>query len=293
MPAELIADTRCGTGESPVWSVAEQALYWADIPTGRLWRWQAGTLSHWQGDEMLACMARAADGQGWIAGMQSGLFRLRPQDGGRLTAERLAAVAHARSGMRFNDGRCDRQGRFWAGTMLMDMAAAAPVGALYRYSAAEGLSEVLDGFITPNGLGFSPDGRTMYLSDSHPSVQTVWAFDYDTDTGTPHHRRVFIDFKPLPGRPDGAAVDADGCYWICGNDAGLVHRFTPDGRLDRSLPVPVKKPAMCAFGGAGLDTLFVTSIRPDGIDLSDQPLAGGVFALHPGVRGLEEPACRA
>ena len=117
MPAELIADTRCGTGESPVWSVAEQALYWADIPTGRLWRWQAGTLSHWQGDEMLACMARAADGQGWIAGMQSGLFRLRPQDGGRLTAERLAAVAHARGGMRFNDGRCDRQGRFWAGTI--------------------------------------------------------------------------------------------------------------------------------------------------------------------------------
>jgi sugar lactone lactonase YvrE len=96
--------------------------------------------------------------------------------------------------------------------------------------------------------------------------------------------------RPLPGRPDGAAVDADGCYWICGNDAGLVHRFTPDGRLDRSLAVPVKKPAMCAFGGAGLDQLFVTSIRPGG-DLADQPLAGGLFALRPGVRGLAEPAC--
>jgi sugar lactone lactonase YvrE len=93
-----------------------------------------------------------------------------------------------------------------------------------------------------------------------------------------------------PGRPDGAAVDADGCYWICANDAGLVHRFTPDGRLDRSLAVPVKKPAMCAFGGAGLDTLFVTSIRPGGVDLSDQPLAGGLFALRPGVCGLPEPA---
>ena len=88
-----------------------------------------------------------------------------------------------------------------------------------------------------------------------------------------------------------AAVDADGCYWICGNDAGLVHRFTPAGKLDRSLAVPVKKPAMCAFGGAGLDTLFVTSIRPGGdVDLSDQPLAGSVFALRPGVRGLPEPA---
>jgi sugar lactone lactonase YvrE len=92
----------------------------------------------------------------------------------------------------------------------------------------------------------------------------------------------------LPGRPDGAAVDAEGCYWVCGNDAGLVHRFTPAGKLDLSLAVPVKKPAMCAFGGAQLDTLFVTSIRPEGIDLSDQPLAGGVFALRPGVSGLAE-----
>ena len=130
----------------------------------------------------------------------------------------------------------------------------------------------------------------MYLSDSHPSVQTIWAFDYDTATATPSNRRVFVDMKPLPGRPDGAAVDADGCYWICGNDAGLVHRFTPDGKLDKSLAVPVKKPAMCAFGGANLDVLYVTSIRPDGVDVSDQPLAGGVFALRPGVQGLAEPA---
>jgi len=131
----------------------------------------------------------------------------------------------------------------------------------------------------------------MYLSDSHPNVQAVWAFDYDTSSGTPHNRRLFVDMKPLPGRPDGAAVDADGCYWICGNDAGLIHRFTPEGQLDRSLAVPVKKPAMCAFGGSALDTLFVTSIRPGG-DLSDQPLAGGVFALNPGVKGLPEPECR-
>ncbi len=120
-------------------------------------------------------------------------------------------------------------------------------------------------------------------------MQTVWAFDYDTDTGTPSNRRVFVDMRALPGRPDGAAIDADGCYWICGNDAGLIHRFTPAGELDLSLAVPVKKPAMCAFGGPKLDTLFVTSIRPGGIDLSDQPLAGGVFALRPGTQGIEEP----
>jgi sugar lactone lactonase YvrE len=192
--------------------------------------------------------------------------------------------------MRFNDGRCDRQGRFWAGTMLMDMAAGSRVGRLYRHDkGAEAPTAQLDDLIVPNGLGFSPDGRTMYLSDSHPSVQTIWAFDYDTASGTPTNRRVFVDMKPLPGRPDGAAVDADGCYWICGNDAGLVHRFTPEGRLDRSLEVPVKKPAMCAFGGPKLDTLFVTSIRPGG-DLSDQPLAGGLFALRPGTLGIAEPA---
>jgi sugar lactone lactonase YvrE len=128
----------------------------------------------------------------------------------------------------------------------------------------------------------------MYLSDSHPLVQQIWAFDYDTDSGTPSNRRLFVDMNQFAGRPDGAAVDAEGCYWICANDAGLIHRFTPDGRLDRSLAVPVKKPSMCAFGGSRLDTLFVTSIRP-GDDHDEQSLAGGVFALNPGVKGLPEP----
>ena len=175
--------------------------------------------------------------------------------------------------------------------MLMDMAQALPAGALYGLEANGELKAILSDLIVPNGLAFSPDGRTMYLSDSHPSVQRIWAFDYDTATGTPSNRRLFVDMNPLPGRPDGAAVDEDGCYWICGNDAGMIHRFTPAGKLDRSLELPVKKPAMCAFGGPGLDTLYVTSIRPDNIDLSDQPLAGGLFALRPGVRGLPEPAC--
>jgi len=289
--AELVVDARCGTGESPVWSVAESALYWVDIPGRALHRWSAAGHTQWASDEMPACIAPRADLPGsWIAGMESGLFSLTPQDDGTLAATRLADVAHARSGMRFNDGRCDRQGRFWAGTMLMDMAAGARVGRLYRHHKGSlAASLQLDDLIVPNGLAFSPDGRTMYLSDSHPSVQTVWAFDYDIATGTPSKRRVFVDMKPLPGRPDGAAVDADGCYWICGNDAGQVHRFTPEGRLDRSLEVPAKKPAMCAFGGPKLDTLFVTSIRPGG-DLSDQPLAGGVFALRPGTQGIAEPA---
>ncbi|HSC83629.1 MAG TPA: SMP-30/gluconolactonase/LRE family protein [Pseudomonas sp.] len=289
MQAELIFDARNGVGESPVWNTDEQALYWADIPAARLHRWSAATaqVHSWQGEEMLACIARRADGQGWIAGMQSGIFQLQPQADGSLASTLLASVEHALPGMRFNDGRCDRQGRFWAGSMLLDMAAGIPAGVLYRYADGQ-LHAYLDDLIVPNGLAFSPDGDTMYLSDSHPDVQAIWAFDYDIDSGTPSNRRLFVDMRQHLGRPDGAAVDAEGCYWICGNDAGLIHRFTPAGKLDRSLSVPVKKPAMCAFGGADLSTLFVTSIRPAG-DLADQPLAGGVFALRPGVQGLPEP----
>ena len=291
MQAELIVDARNAVGESPVWVSEENALYWVDIPAGGLQRWSAdtGQVDAWKTPQMLACIARHRDG-GWVAGMESGFFRLHPRHDGSLDSEPLAQVEHARTDMRLNDGRCDRQGRFWAGSMVLNMGANAAEGALYRYSAGQPgpLDARLSGFIVPNGLGFSPDGRTLYLSDSHPQVQQIWAFDYDIDTGTPSNRRVFVDMNQYEGRPDGAAVDADGCYWICANDAGLIHRFTPDGRLDRSLAVPVKKPTMCAFGGPRLDTLFVTSIRP-GDDHDRQSLAGGVFALDPGVKGLPEP----
>jgi sugar lactone lactonase YvrE len=291
--AELVLDCRNATGESPVWHVAEQALYWVDIPARQLCRWLAATgrLTSWLAPEMLACIASCGPATNWVAGLETGVFELRLHEDGRLDSKCLAAVRHELDGMRFNDGRCDRQGRFVAGTMVRDMALGSGAGCVYSYEKESGLKKILSGLITPNGLAFSPDGRTMYLSDSHPSVQMIWAFDYDTATGMPSRRRVFVDMHALPGRPDGAAVDEDGCYWSCGNDAGLVHRFTPDGKLDRSLAVPVRKPAMCAFGGAGLDTLFVTSIRPAGVDLSDQPLAGGLFALRPGVRGLPEAAC--
>jgi sugar lactone lactonase YvrE len=292
MAAELVFDARNAVGESPVWVASEQALYWVDIPACRLHRWQAadGEVRHWSAAEMLGCIAPLAVG-GWLCAMESGVFHLEPDPHGRLQGPRVAPVRHELPGMRFNDGRCDRQGRFRAGTMLMDMAAARPVGVLYALTAGGTLESLADDLIVPNGLAFSPDGRTMYLSDSHPLVQRIWAYDYDTASGTPSHRRLFVDMTPLPGRPDGAAVDEDGCYWSCANDAGLVHRFTPEGRLDRSLELPVRKPAMCAFGGPGLDTLYVTSIRPAGVDLSDQPLAGGLFALRPGVRGLAEPRC--
>ncbi|QHD07798.1 SMP-30/gluconolactonase/LRE family protein [Pseudomonas sp. R76] len=288
MTAELIVDARNVVGECPVWVPEESALYWVDIPNGGLQRWSAATghIAAWTAPQMLACIARTTAGN-WVAGMETGFFQLTPHNDGSLDTTPLASVEHPRADMRLNDGRCDRQGRFWAGSMVLNMGLNAAEGTLYRYASGSAPHAQLNGFITLNGLAFSPDGRTMYASDSHPLVQQIWAFDYDTETGTPSNRRVFVDMQPLPGRPDGAAVDADGCYWICANDAGLIHRFTPEGRLDRSLSVPVKKPSMCAFGGSRLDTLFVTSIRDD---QSEQSLSGGVFALNPGVQGLPEPS---
>ncbi|TKK32774.1 gluconolactonase [Pseudomonas sp. CFBP13528] len=287
MSAELIVDARNAVGECPVWVPEENTLYWVDIPNGRLQRWNAATgqVATWQAPQMLACIARTDSGN-WVAGMECGFFQLTPHSDGSLDTLCLAEVEHPRAGMRLNDGRCDRQGRFWAGSMVMDMGLNAAEGTLYRYASGSAPHAQLGGFITLNGLAFSPDGRTMYASDSHPLVQQIWAFDYDIDTGTPSNRRVFVDMHRHLGRPDGAAVDADGCYWICANDAGLVHRFTPDGRLDQSHHVPVKKPTMCAFGGSRLDTLYVTSIRDDP---SEQSMSGGVFALNPGVQGLPEP----
>ncbi|MEJ5059048.1 MULTISPECIES: SMP-30/gluconolactonase/LRE family protein [unclassified Pseudomonas] len=295
MQAELIVDARNAVGESPVWVPEENALYWVDIPAGGLQRWDAetGHVNAWKTPEMLACIVRHPDG-GWVAGMESGFFRLRAHNDGSLDSDLLASVEHVRPDMRLNDGRCDRQGRFWASSMVLNMGANAANGTLYRYSAGQRgpLAAQMGRLLVPNGLAFSPDGGTMYLSDSHPLSQQIWAFDYDIDSGTPSNRRVFVDMNQFCGRPDGAAVDAEGCYWICANDAGLIHRFTPDGRLDRSLTVPVKKPTMCAFGGSRLDTLFVTSIRP-GDDHDEQSLAGGVFALDPGVKGLPEPVFNA
>jgi sugar lactone lactonase YvrE len=192
--------------------------------------------------------------------------------------------------MRFNDGRCDRAGRFWVSSMVRDMSLAAADGALYRFDG-RGLSQPLvRGLVTGNGLAFSPAGDRLYLSDSHPGVQRIWRYTLHDD-GSLGPRRDFVDMTAYPGRPDGAAVDADGGYWICGNDAGALLRFTPDGRLDRALALPVSKPSMCAFGGARLDELFVTSIVParpaPGFDAA---LDGAVLVLHPGVRGMAEAA---
>ena len=289
---ERLTDPVYSVGESPVWRAAESALYWVDIPGKRICRLQVetGVLDTWNTIDMAACIAFRHDGT-LVAGMEDGVYSLRLLAEGKVETTQLAAPVLPMTNMRFNDGRCDRQGRFWAGTMHMDMAAAHAVGSLYRYTASDGLSSAIaTGLLTQNGLAWSPSGDLMYLSDSHPKSQLVWVFDYDIASGSPRNRRVFVDMNQYPGRPDGAAVDVDGCYWTCANDAGQLLRFTPTGKLDRSITLPVKKPSMCAFGGSHFDTLYVTSIRPGNeADLLDQPNAGAVFAVHPGIQGLPEP----
>ncbi|WP_206953636.1 SMP-30/gluconolactonase/LRE family protein [Trinickia acidisoli] len=292
---------RSAVGESPVWRASQNALYWVDIPAQTLARYEVSNerRTEWLLPERVGCIAFDRNGT-VLAALETGLFALTlhepapatarsgdmPAHCGTLTTRRLASVTHDAERMRFNDGRCDRQGRFWAGTMVQDAPPPHPAGKLYRYEANTGLSApIVEGLCTQNGLAWSPDGRTMYLSDSHPSSRVIWTFDYDIDDGVPTNRRVFADLHDYAGRPDGAAIDAEGCYWICANDAGLLLRFAPDGRLDRKLALPASKPSMCAFGGPGFDTLFVTTICPNPVSEHD----GYVFAMHPGVRGLPEP----
>jgi sugar lactone lactonase YvrE len=292
IPIDRLTDPICSVGESPLWRGEESALYWVDITGKRVHRLHLPTSRHdaWTTAEMVACIALGRNGT-LIAGMETGIFSLSLQSDGVVAATPLASLTMPMVRMRFNDGRCDRQGRFWAGTMHMDMAAAHAVGSLYRMTCKDGLSApAVTGLLTQNGLAWSPDGKRMYLSDSHPHSRQIWQFDYDVSTGTPGNRRHFVDMSLYPpGRPDGAAVDTDGCYWTCANDAGQLLRFTPQGVLDRAVELPVRKPAMCAFGGPQMDTLFVTSIRPSQQeDLIDQPLAGAVFALRPGYQGIPE-----
>ena len=135
-----------------------------------------------------------------------------------------------------------------------------------------------------NGLAFSPEGRILYHSDSYPTVRTVWAWDFDPADGRISNRRVFIDTHGMPGRPDGGCCDADGCYWMTGNDGWEILRLTPAGRVDRRIALPIAKPSMVAFGGRALDVLYITSIRP--ADVTAQPQAGSLFALRPGTRDL-------
>lgn len=281
-PCACVVDCRAVLGEGPVWVVAEQALYWVDIKGFRIMRRDAaGEVTQWPTPMRVGSVAPHADG-GLIAGTEHGFARVDPASG---RFDILADPEAERRTNRFNDGKVDRAGRFWAGTM--DDTERAATGALYRLEADAAPVRVDDGYRVTNGPAFSRDGRVMYHTDS--ALQTVYAFDLD-EHGTPANKRVFAQFGNEHGYPDGMTVDADDHLWIAFWDGWCVRRLSPDGDVVATIAVPVQRPTSVAFGGAGLDQLFVTSARVGLADeaMSAQPLAGGLFMLRPGVAGLPE-----
>ena len=286
---ECVLDVKAELGECPVWCVEERALYWIDIPAGRLNRFEtsSGRNRVWTLPEPIGSFALCDDGAVLLA-LKSGLWRYD------LVTEQRVPLAHPEAHLpnnRLNDGRCDRQGRFWVGSMEDPVDPARPQGSLYCFTADRRCTPMVGGLFVANGLAFSPDGRILYHSDSFRAVRRIWAWDLDIDNGVIGNRRVFVDTEGMPGRPDGGAVDADGCYWMAGNDGWEIVRFTPQGRIDRRIALPVAKPSMLAFGGPRLDVIYVTSIRPrEGLE--DQPLAGSLFAIEAGIKGLPEPRFR-
>jgi sugar lactone lactonase YvrE len=280
-----VLDARARLGEGPVWDAREQALYWVDIRAPALHRFdpETGATRAWPMPEAIGAAALREAG-GALVALRSGLHRLDLETG---SLELVCAPEPDRADNRLNDGRCDRQGRFWVGSM--NDQSRVPTGALYRADADGRCHRVLDGITVPNGLAWSPDGRVMYFADT--PTRTIWAFDFDPVAGIPSRRRVFATVPDGAGYPDGATVDADGFLWSANWDGWQVTRYAPDGRPDRIVRLPVQRPTSCAFGGTALDVLYVTSaatrLTPE--ELARGPLAGGVFVVKAGVRGLPEP----
>ncbi|MEM9221596.1 MAG: SMP-30/gluconolactonase/LRE family protein [Pseudomonadota bacterium] len=285
MNVEPVLEVAVECGESPVWAGEERALYFTDIPGKALHRFEPATGTHasWDMPEEL-CAFALAEGGGFIGAMRSGFARLNLERG---TVDYLARPEADKPENRLNDGRCDRQGRFWAGSMHLPRTERA--GTLYRLGPAGEAQAMAGDVIVSNGLAFSPDSQIMYWSDSRSSV--VYAFDFDADTGDVANRRVFFETSETQGRPDGAAIDAEGFYWSACFLGGRILRIAPDGTLDREVLVPVRDVTMVAFGGDDLSTLFVTTSREalSPAEREETPLAGALFAFDPGVRGLPEP----
>ena len=286
LKAERLVACGNAVGESPVWDATNEQLLWLDIPKGRVQALAGGQVQSWDRPTMIGSITLAAGG-GLIAGTQEGFVALRLEGGG-LVEHEVAAVLAGQAGMRMNDGACDRQGRFWSGSLRLQPAAGDPAGRLYRLDGRVA-EPVLDGFVIQNGLAWSPDGQTMYVSDSHASVQAIWAFDYDMERGELSNRRMFATGALLGGRPDGAAVDSDGCYWIAASDGGKVVRLTPRGEIDAEVLVPTRNPTNLCFGGPDFRTMFVTSLRAG--DTPDDE-AGNVFAVETPWQGLPETPFR-
>jgi len=269
-------------GECPLWSEQEQALYWIDIRRPAIQRWHPASdaMRTWPMPDIIGSIALCGNGRLLVA---SRSLHYLDTATGKLT--RLVKQAAEDPTLRFNDGKCDRQGRFWVGTM--NDVTKARVGALYRTDRG-GCVRIEDGYHVPNSTCFTVDGRTMYFGDSEQ--QAIFAFALDPATGQLGPRRVFAK-TTLPAVPDGATVDIEDHVWVAEYGGWRVTRLAPDGSVARVIEMPVQNPTSCTFGGPDLETLYITTasqrLTPE--QLAKQPLAGALFAIEPGVRGLAEP----
>jgi sugar lactone lactonase YvrE len=282
---ECVLDCRAELGEGPVWDEVEGVLYWVNIKAHEIHRFDpaTGKDTFWKTPADVGSLALRKNG-GMVVALKTGFFFFDPPSG------EFAVIAEPepdRPDNRFNDGKTDRQGRFWAGS-LYDPDETKPTGALFRLDADRICHKMVDGIHASNGLAFSPDSKTMYYADSRRRI--VWAWDFDKDDGALSNRRVFIELAGADGVPDGAAVDIDGCYWLTQPPAARVVRYDPRGRPDRVLQMPVSQPTCVAFGGPRMDTLYITSARyrMPAEKLAGEPLAGGIFVAHPGIAGLTD-----
>ena len=276
---ELLADFKSVLGEGPVWDARIDRVAWVDIMAGRLHLTaRDGSTRSIELPSPVGCVVPRAGG-GWVAALADGFWAVAA-DG---STERLVDVQSDRPELRFNDGKCDPQGRFWAGTMALDQRAGA--GALYRLDVDLSVTRMVEGVGISNGLDWSPDGRTMYYVDT--PTQRIDTFDFDPASGAIAGRRPFATIDPGDGSPDGLTVDAEGGIWLALWDGWLVRRYLPDGSIEREIRLPVSEVTCPVFGGPDLDELYITTAWED---LSEEqhaaePLAGGLFRARPGVRG--------
>lgn len=289
MKLETVLDAHALIGESPTWAPHEAALYWIDVKAPALHRYMPAdaTTRAWSLTSDVGGFALFEDGDALVA-LRHGIHRLDLASGA-LTL--LAPPPFDPALFRFNEGACDANGRFWLGVMFDPLEGDPPPrpGRLHSYTTAGGLRAEPDAAELHNGMAWSGDGRTFFLS--HSNARRIFAFDYDADGGRFANRRVFATIPEAHGIPDGAAIDAEGGYWCALHGGGKLRRFDAHGSVDRDVDLPVSQPTMCAFAGDGLSTLYVTSasdnMSPSG--KAREPLAGALFRFAPGIRGIERP----
>lgn len=286
--ARCVLEMRSILGESPIWHPAESRLYWLDLQRPAIYRFEPASGRNEQvaadlGTYVGGLVIRATGGL--AVDKEDGIHAVDPATGA-LSA--LALPEAEMAGTWFNDAKCDRLGRLWAGSG--DRNETAPIGSLYVFERDHSFRVVDRDIICSNGPAFSPDGRTAYFSDSY--AQEIVCFDIDLATGEVGPRRPFARIAEPGVFPDGMTVDADGGLWVAHWDGWRIVRYTPDGRTDREIRLPVPRPTAMAFGGADFRTLYVTtaSIGLDAAQLDAAPLSGSLFASEPGIAGLPEPA---